>query len=567
MLRIRQDMSLGVVCTMLAASLATSLMTNTTSIASTITATSTLTTMNSTRSDADLLNRSSFRRWCGIAINREQGNNYDSSDLVGAAGVVGAEKIWHYNWKLTSQVHLSNVQFVPTIRGPGETFEADGSELPDAFQDGRGGVIKGWNEPDDAGQAGRDVNLRTNPEAYAQAWTSDMLAAKAKGYSEFIGPAMAHDTCWLDYFLKACETTAGCKELVTYLAMHRYRLGCGSYNASSDNMGWRDDLSYVLTYYRLMQKYNARGFNIRGLVFDEIGCFSPSYTFAGEEEQLHYMKQWYRGTLVKVKTGDAEVINTIRDTNWIMPKGPDAHSGEPYAVGMCGAVDGGSNAAEDAVKAIQSLVTVAWFSISPGQNHLFSDGADQGLSALGHEYFGACSQVDGSSPVAAPLPAPAPTPAPTARPLPNDDELDGLKVRIINVVSERALYAAVGQNRELGIGAGPISEVHDDGIWRLELVDGNSYRIINEASNRALYATSASNWEQGLGAGSPPSEVGYDGEWKLVKHSGPHQYRIVAAHSNRCLYAQPDKNWGKGLGAGGPEGVVGWDGVWDLHVV
>eukprot|EP00443_Scrippsiella_acuminata_P069105 CAMPEP_0115551474 /NCGR_PEP_ID=MMETSP0271-20121206/95749_1 /TAXON_ID=71861 /ORGANISM="Scrippsiella trochoidea, Strain CCMP3099" /LENGTH=754 /DNA_ID=CAMNT_0002985075 /DNA_START=102 /DNA_END=2367 /DNA_ORIENTATION=+ len=337
-----------------------------------------------------------FDRFCGIAANNEQGNSYSSSDLATAAAVSGmsAQKIWHYNWQMSARnVHIDGVQFVPMIKYPGQGV----NYLPLANQDGRGSVVKGWNEPDDVGQAGRDSNLRSNPEAYAQAWTSDMQVAQAKGYTEFVSPAMAHDTCWLDHFLKACEGTAGCRSLVTYLAFHRYRLDCSTYVADPGNIGFRDDLSYVLTYYRLMQKYNARGFSIKGLVWDELGCLTSGYTPAPESDQLRYMREWYQSTLVKVKLGDVETMNKIRGTNWIMPKGPDAHAGQAYTLGACRAQDGGTTAAEDSLKAIQSLVTVAWFSISPGVNHLFQGQGLQGLSQLGQIYFDACKTVQQSN--------------------------------------------------------------------------------------------------------------------------------------------------------------------------
>merc|ERR1719491_425849 len=143
---------------------------------------------------------------------------------------------------------------------------------------------------------------------------------------------MAHDVCWLDHFLKACEETTGCRSLITHLAFHRYRADCATYVADPDYRGWREDLSYVLSFYKLMTKYNGRGFNIKGLVWDELGCFTSDWRdFAPESEQMRYMSEWYNRTLVSVNVGDEAMERKIRDSPWIMPAAAftanDAHTG------------------------------------------------------------------------------------------------------------------------------------------------------------------------------------------------------------------------------------------------
>jgi len=235
--------------------------------------------------------------------------------------------------------------------------------------------------------------VRMNPEAQAAAWVADMRAAQAKGFTQFVSPAIAHDTVWLDFFLKGCEHTPGCKEYITYLACHRYHNDCGTYKADAGNAGWRDDLSYLVTMYRLMKKYNARGFNIKGIVLDELGCLAADWvTPASEPEQLQYMKEFYRSTIVAVKTGSAAEEAKIRATPWIMPRGPDAHApGMQYSEGLSVATAGGPQAGADAVAAIQSLVSVAWFSEQPGKNYILR-GAQ--LNSLGRTYLDACREVD-----------------------------------------------------------------------------------------------------------------------------------------------------------------------------
>jgi len=276
---------------------------------------------------------------------------------------------------------------------------------------------------------------------------------------------MAHDVCWLDHFLKACETTAGCKERITYLAFHRYRNDCAGYKAEQSHIGWRGDLGYALAYYRLMEKYNARGFKIKGLVWDEIGCFVEDYsTFAAEDSQITYMQEFYIKTILAVKANDEAMIEKIRTSPWIMPVGPDAHAGGSYELGKCKAIDGGANAGQDAVNALRSLVSVAWFSISPLKNHLWIGGdTSDSLSKLGEVYFEACRTALGSADL--PLPAPTET-APTEEPTKamNDEPvvtpvdaaaaLDGKTARIVNANTQREIYAD-GQNWGSGFGVRP----------------------------------------------------------------------------------------------------------------
>jgi len=340
--------------------------------------------------------------FCGIASNREQGNNFDVSDLRLAANRAGVERLWHYNWRTASRSSGSGVQYVPMVKFPGT-----GSDLPPAFRQEIGGIVKGWNEPDDKGQAGRDYDVLSlrDPRQLAQMWTADMKAAKAKGYTEFIGPAMAKDVCWLDHFLKACEQTSGCRDLVTYLALHRYRNDCGKYVADSSYIGWRDDLSYILSFYRLMLKYNRRGFNIKGLVWDELGCFTRDFSrFAPEQEQLRYMREWFDRTVVSVKLGDAAMERQIAGTSFIMPvaagTADDADRNPTYTLGRCRA-EQVANSGRDAIQALRSIVRMAWFSIQPQVNHLFaSRGGQKTLSRLGEQYFRSCQR----------LPAPAAEP-------------------------------------------------------------------------------------------------------------------------------------------------------------
>jgi len=117
---------------------------------------------------------------------------------------------------------------------------------------------------------------------------------------------------------------------------------------------------------------------------------------------MQYMKEFYVRTLVGVKRGDEAMISAISGAEFIMSAGPDAHEASGYQEGVCKAQDVLKDGGAEAVKAIRSLASVAWFSISPGHNHLWT-GGDGELSELGRAYFDACKAVRTSaSPGASP---------------------------------------------------------------------------------------------------------------------------------------------------------------------
>ncbi|CAE7191686.1 unnamed protein product [Symbiodinium necroappetens] len=149
----------------------------------------------------------------------------------------------------------------------------------------------------------------------------------------------------------------------------------------------------------------------------------------------------------------------------------------------------------------------------------------------------------------------------------------GVKLRIVNKYSDRALFAKKGFNWEEGCGAGtPKEKVGEDGYWTLVPHGENQFRIVNQLSNRALYAKSPpdSNWEWGWGAGSPPSKVWNDGIWTFVPATDG-SFKIINAESNRELYAKPgghgEASWSGGVGAGNPPDKVYKDGSWLLEFV
>merc|ERR1712083_749508 len=100
-------------------------------------------------------------------------------------------------------------------------------------------------------------------------------------------------------------------------------------------------------------------------------------------------------TVAKVIQEDAAMTNLIKGTKYIGIFGPDAHTTGSYVRGTCKWIEPSdmAKASADAVEALKSINTVAWFSITPGKNYLFSG---SGLTDLGRLYFETCRAVGSS---------------------------------------------------------------------------------------------------------------------------------------------------------------------------
>merc|ERR1719188_1224562 len=132
-----------------------------------------------------------------------------------------------------------------------------------------------------------------------------MLAAKRLGYTEFVAPTIGKDVCWLDFFLKGCEKVPECPALVTHFSFTRFRTDCSDYEGDCSNIPFRDDLSYLVSFNRLKDKYMRRGFAIRGMTFNVRGCKKAK----GKKPVADKWTTWYMDTLLrktisKVREGD-----------------------------------------------------------------------------------------------------------------------------------------------------------------------------------------------------------------------------------------------------------------------
>jgi len=247
-------------------------------------------------------------------------------------------------------------------------------ELPRAGKKGVGRTVFGWFEPD----FNESMNW-PDPEKAAKDWTVDMLAARRLGYTEFVAPTIGNDVCWLDFFLKGCERVPECPALVTHFSFMRFRTDCSEYEGDCSNIPFRDDLSYLVSFNRLKEKYMRRGFAIRGMTLNVRGCKQatgsairgvPLNVPAADNETTRYMDKLLRKTIRQVREGDETVIDNItnsREAKFIGFSGPDAHDeGAAYTPGYCswqGPGEGGAATGGAAVRAIRSLTRLTWVDV------------------------------------------------------------------------------------------------------------------------------------------------------------------------------------------------------------
>uniref|UniRef100_A0A7S1BU42 Ricin B lectin domain-containing protein n=1 Tax=Corethron hystrix TaxID=216773 RepID=A0A7S1BU42_9STRA len=155
---------------------------------------------------------------------------------------------------------------------------------------------------------------------------------------------------------------------------------------------------------------------------------------------------------------------------------------------------------------------------------------------------------------------PSPTSAPTGLPTVSIPE-DLFDVPIRNFKNGRKMYAQLNQKWEKGVGAGANNlPIYQDNKWRFQPVacpsdydteSSSCYFILNMYSNRILYAHNGKNWEKGLGAG-PGSMKHKDNYWDLIETDCGEMdkcYFIKNTLSGRYLYSTNSGQWDKGVGA------------------
>jgi hypothetical protein len=271
-------------------------------------------------------------------------------------------RLWHTNRQTTTSTHANGSEFYPTMQNSGATTLVD---IPTAGKDGVGHRMFGWFHADKG-----DTEVHSNPEKAARNWTADMLLARSKGYTEVVAPTISDDPCWLDFFLKGCEHIPECPHLVSHISFSRLRTDCAEYQADMTNERFRDDLGYMMSFGRIREKYNTRGFAIKGLILAEMGCVGENGHPVNSTASAKYAKALLQDTIVKVRDGDESTIENISnapDARWIGFFGPDAHTdGAVYSPDSCKWQDPGEGAFTGmaSIRAIRALAGLAWANLT-----------------------------------------------------------------------------------------------------------------------------------------------------------------------------------------------------------
>lgn len=170
-----------------------------------------------------------------------------------------------------------------------------------------------------------------------------------------------------------------------------------------------------------------------------------------------------------------------------------------------------------------------------------------------------------------------PTLSPTATPVFAFDR----PVQLVNIGSNRFLYAVESNQFDDTAGASVIEPSNDNGeyLWNFRQVScpptedsETTCYLIENLVNRELYASTFDTfWTSGVGAYSGSGGLGYEtGRWVLeegVCNDGTTEcYRIRNADSNRRLFAQENRDGTNGYGASNPNSQTFYaDQFWEIR--
>jgi len=206
---------------------------------------------------------------CGVAIAGDWPNcgrqfdedyHFDLQVLMRNANDVAPQgRVWRYDWRSTQ--HPLGGDWTYTAMD----WCSHGGKWEHPDPNGPWPGLMGWNEPNVPSQCNQPPGDGNAVGEFVA------LARRFKELGKYVvSPAPSQDAPWLDTFLGVCEAQ-GFKG-VDYLAYHHY-VTCDQ-STSGDAM--YGEVSRVMeTFIGLMRKYNARGFDIKGLWITEIAC-APS---------------------------------------------------------------------------------------------------------------------------------------------------------------------------------------------------------------------------------------------------------------------------------------------------
>lgn len=203
---------------------------------------------------------------------------------------------WQYNWgtKPCPWKYPSNVKYVAQFWGAHEYDNFPQLNLDGNYQPTKDNsvlpILLGFNEPDLTGKGASSMSVETAVEF----WKFNVINGIKKGYRQFVSPAMAQPVPkkynhrvkgkdWLPHFLdrlareprhhenlningKTFNVEIDWKSTVDYLAMHRYEPNC----QISARSCWEWDVDLTIGgAKRMLDDYNKRGFNIKGVWLTE----------------------------------------------------------------------------------------------------------------------------------------------------------------------------------------------------------------------------------------------------------------------------------------------------------
>lgn len=173
-----------------------------------------------------------------------------------------AKPIWRYDWRATEHPYSPNKW---TYMGM-DWCNHDGMGTHPDPKDPNSVGLMGWNEPNSAAQCNQ--NPANDTKAVAE---FVKLAASFKAVGKLVvSPAPTKQaSTWMDDFL-AEVARQGSRDM-DYLAYHHY-LTCDSNPRTTPEEMYAEMEDELQQYIGLMQKYNGKGFTIKGIWITEIAC-------------------------------------------------------------------------------------------------------------------------------------------------------------------------------------------------------------------------------------------------------------------------------------------------------
>lgn len=173
-----------------------------------------------------------------------------------------SKQLWRYDWRASEHPYSPNKW---TYLGM-DWCNKGGTGVHPMANDPNSVGVMGWNEPNSDQQCGQNPSNDSAAVAEFVALASDFKAAGKL----VIGPATTKQAgTWLDDWLAEFKRQ-GSTDL-DYLAYHHYA-ECNSKPKTTQAMMYDEIEGELKKHIGLMNKYNALGFNIKGIWITEIGC-------------------------------------------------------------------------------------------------------------------------------------------------------------------------------------------------------------------------------------------------------------------------------------------------------